>query len=197
MRNLKGVRSMKSSLARVLRVSLLAALTATATLQVSADDTVLISDHGFGPIKIGMTVKEVERAAHQRLQPVDRRVFDDSCWVTHFVKNDDRPGSLLYFVFGSGRLNVIGIEQGNPIAKTIHTTEGIGFASTIEDIKRAYRSKFEMHWYPYYEEDNNYHWIYVPNFDKSKVIIFETDHGKVVGIRLGVTHQAESMEDCL
>lgn len=197
MRNLKGVRIMKSRLAMVLGVGLLVAIPVGGMRHASADETVLISDHGLGAIKIGMTVEQVERAADQRLEPIERAVFGDSCWVTRFVNSNDKVGSLFYFVFGFRRLTVIGIENGNAIAKNLRTTEGIGFGSTLADIKRAYGPKLKIYPAPDFDDSDPYRWVEAINSDKSRTIIFQTDHDKVVGIRLGVKRSVESIEDCL
>lgn len=164
------------------------------TLQASAASSWLMSDETLGPIKIGMTVREVERATNQKLAPIDRRVFGDSCWVTHFTTSNDHAGSLFYFVFNHRHLMVIGVEYGNPIAKNLRTAEGIGFGSTLETIKATYGKRLKISSPP---EFDGALLIELHNVNNSRAIVFSTTEGRLTGVRLGTLGYVRSMEDCL
>lgn len=109
-------------------------------LTVAAPNAWLLTPDGYGPVRIGMTQKQVSAALKIKLEgePVEP---GDQC-VEMVPAGPDRG---LVFMFESNRLARISI--GAP--STIATPRGIRIGSTAADVKRAYGKgvKDEPHHY--------------------------------------------------
>jgi hypothetical protein len=176
----------------------------------------VISWQGVGPVKLGMTVAQAERALNAKLGPVDLP-FSKECYVT---RRADGKNEALSYVVVDGKIVVMtvflqGYKQPNP---NIVDVNGIGVGSTEDDINRAYgQVKKELS--PFYRgyseesaaadakerakqgitepEPSPEYWIEAESPDHQRAIIFETRDQKVLHLRIGLKPDVMSSEDCI
>ena len=114
-----------------------------AMMAVSADAQVL-TFQGVGPVRLGMTVTEAERALGTRLGAA-APPFSNECYVTGRADGKDEA---LSYVIENAKIVVMtvflpGDKQPNP---NIVDANGVGVGSTEADILRGYKqAKKELH----------------------------------------------------
>jgi len=174
-----------------------------------------LSWQGVGPVRLGMTVAEAERALGAKLGPV-ALPFSKECYVTGRADGKDEA---LSYVIENAKIVVMtvflpGDKQPNP---NIVDANGVGVGSTEADILRGYKqAKKElapdfreseeqlaefakeraMHGITQPEPSPHY-WIVAESPDHRGAIIFETQDGKVLHLRVGLNPQVMSSEDCI
>ena len=89
-----------------------------------------LTPDGYGPVRIGMTRAQVERALNVRLEgtPVD----DANVCIE--MEPGSGPHRNLYFMFANRRLSRIAAGQGSPVT----TPRGIGIGASAAQVRRAY-----------------------------------------------------------
>jgi hypothetical protein len=143
-----------------------------------------LSYGGYGPIRIGMTVAEAQRASgatliEDELPPGAKR--EASCF---YVSNPKKlPG--LRFMISDGKL--ARIDAGSPIAAPGGGREGM----TEEQIKRLYPGiRIEDH----HDVDGG---LYLIQANGRFNLLFETDGKVVLGFRVGLPDPVSWVEGCL
>ncbi|WP_315743223.1 MULTISPECIES: hypothetical protein [unclassified Bradyrhizobium] len=170
---------------------------------------------GVGPVELGMTVAEAERALSAKLGPAELP-FSKECYVTSRADGKDEA---LSYVIENDRIVVMTIflpdyRKPNP---NIVDANGVGVGSTEADITRAYgQAKKELapdfraseadlaeaakerarHGITEPEPPPHY-WITAESPDHKRAIIFETQDEKVLYFRVGLKPQVLSNEDCI
>ena len=159
----------------------------------------ILTSTGIGPVHIGMTVPEAEKALGQKLKPMDASdgVSSESCW---FTARADGSEYWLEYMIEYGKIVRIDVSDGKPgqrekVVPPIVSQKGIGIGSSEQLIKDRYGSNLEISPHPEMEEDG--HYMMVLDQDKRNGILFETTYGKVVTFRSGMTEEIKGVEGCL
>jgi hypothetical protein len=192
----------------VFAIGLMAISSAPASAQV-------LSWQGAGPVRLGMTVAEAERALNAKLRPVDEP-FSNECYVTGRADGKDEA---LSYVVENGRIVVMtvylpGRRQPSP---NIVDANGICVGSTGADILRGYK-QVEKVLAPDFRSSEEYlagaakeraahgihepepsphYWIVAESPDHQRAIIFETQDERVLYLRTGLKPQVMFNEDCI
>jgi hypothetical protein len=193
---------------KILMASAMAMMSMAANAQV-------LSWQGVGPVRLGMTVAEAERALHAKLAPV-ALPFSKACYVTERADGKDQA---LSYVIENGRIVVMTVflRDYRPPNPNIVDANGIGVGSTESDIRRGYQEvKKELA--PDFRESEEqlaemakerarhgitepepspHYWIIAESPDHRRAIIFETQDEKVLHFRAGLKPQVLSSEDCI
>jgi hypothetical protein len=185
-----------------------------AMISMSANAQVL-SWQGVGPVRLGMTVAQAERALNAKLAPV-ALPFSKECYVTGRADGKDKA---LSYVIENAKIVVMTVflsdyKQPNP---NIVDANGIGVGSTEADIRRGYE-KVKKELAPDFRESEEelaqaakerarhgitepepspHYWIIAESPDHRRAIVFETQDEKVLHLRTGLKPHVMSSEDCL
>jgi hypothetical protein len=181
---------------------------------VPANARPLVSFDGVGPVSIGMSVKAIERALGAKLDPVDKLVFSEDCYIAgRFDKLD--PG--IQYTIRDGRLTRIDVWQLRDVTvpPDAATSEGIGINSAEADVKRIYGKQLAITRAPYSDEESEAaaaevrkrlgdtaadtppeYWLQLDGPKDGRGIVFNTQDGKVTGIRIGQHHDINALEIC-
>jgi hypothetical protein len=101
---------------------------------------VLRPGDGAGPVVLGMSEEEVERAMGKRAEPpawakvpADQWIYPDKDMTVVFTRKEPRKAALIL----AGRAG--GVESAVPVGEfPWRTEEGLGMGSTADDVQRAY-----------------------------------------------------------
>jgi len=190
------------------------AIGAIALAPISASAQVL-SWRGVGPVELGMTVQEAERALNAKLGPADEP-FSRDCYVTQ--RADGKEQALSYVVV-DGKITVVTVflRNGQRPDPNIVDGSGIGVGSTEADIRRAY-GKVRKELAPDFRSSKKdlaeqakarakqgitepepppQYWIVVENSDHKRAIIFQTRNQKVLHFEIGLKPEIMSSEHCI
>jgi hypothetical protein len=174
-----------------------------ALMPISASAQVL-SWRGVGPVELGMTVQEAERALNAKLGSVEAP-FSKDCYVTG--RADGKEKALSYVVI-DGKITVMTVFLPNEQRPDPNIVDGsgIGVGSTEADIRRVY-GKVRKELAPDFRarkeelaevakerakrgitepEPPPQYWIVVENPDHKRVIIFQTRNQKVLYFEIGL-----------
>jgi hypothetical protein len=189
-------------------IGLIAILSAPASAQV-------LSWRGVGPVRLGMTVAEAERALKAKLGPV-ALPFSKECYVTGRA---DGKNEALSYVVENGRIVVMTVflrDDRRPTPNIVDAN-GIGVGSTEADIRRGYKQvekvlapDFRLSEEEFAEaakeraahgitepEPSPHYWVVADGPDHQRAIIFETQDERVLYLRTGLKPQVMSNEDCI
>ncbi|MFU8797133.1 MAG: hypothetical protein ACNA7Y_00275 [Gammaproteobacteria bacterium] len=147
----------------------------------------LLSENALGPIQVGMTVAEAEKASQKKfvLNPLTPPIETEAC---RFATLENGPKKV-FFMLNDGI--IVRIDIKNPAIKT---TGGFHLGSNAQDIKKQYKGKIEA--YPNkYEEDKDT-LVVTPDPTTNNRFVFDTDGEKILYIRAGRTPQVEYVEGC-
>jgi hypothetical protein len=117
---------------------ILVSMTLTIFVQiVPANARPLVSFDGVGPVSIGMSVEAIERALGAKLNPVDKLVFSEDCYITG---RSDKLDQGIQYTIRDGRLTRIDVWQPSDVTAPLDaaTSEGVGINSAEADAKRIY-----------------------------------------------------------
>jgi hypothetical protein len=181
---------------------------------ISASAQVL-SWRGVGPVELGMTVQEAERALNAKLGPAEEP-FSKDCYVTW--RADGKEKALSYVVI-DGKIIVMTVWLRNEQRPdpNIVDSSGIGVGSTEAEIRRVY-GKVRKELAPDFRSSKEeiaaaakerakrgitepepppQYWIVVENPDHKRVIIFTTRNQKVLSFEVGLKPEIGSLEHCI
>jgi len=190
-------------------------MASTVAMMSMAANAEVLSWQGVGPVRLGMTVAQAERALNAKLAPV-ALPFSKECYVT--ARADGKDAALSYVIVNAKIVVMTvflrGYRQPNP---NIVDANGIGVGSTEADIRRGYEGvKKELapdfseseedlaeaakerarHGITEPEPSPQYR-IIVESPDHRRAIIFQTENEKVLHLRLGLKPDVMSSEDCI
>ena len=169
----------------------------TVTLAASAAEAPAppaLTVEGYGPVKVGMTLAQAEKALGVKLNMYWSEEGDPKSCGTG-VRADKRNGDVYYMLEGGHvvRVEVVTPDTGTTTKPPIRTAKGIRLGSTEAEVKRAYPGvKVEPH--PYLGPAG--HTIAVKSADGKTGIIFDTDGKTVIEMRAGVYPQVGYIEGC-
>ncbi|WP_411282068.1 hypothetical protein [Gemmatimonas sp.] len=143
-----------------------------------------LTEHGIGPVRVGMTLAEVAGATSAGI----RLVGTDSTECSYLSWRDGPPGVLIMAEGG----RVVRIDVQNP---AITTSEGIKIGSTEAEVQQRYTGRVEVQ--PHKYTDGHY-LVVTPRrpTDSNLRIVFETDGQKVETFRGGRVPQVQYVEGC-
>ena len=174
-----------------MRKWLAAALTAAVVAGGAKAATRILTMQGMGPVHLGMTPKQVEKALGAKFKPMEDFQSAD-CWQTSRADNVDADISYMIEQGRITRIDIWRAKEGD--RPDIASAEGIGIGSTEDQIKKAYGAKLKIELHPYEGEGGRY--MSVMATDKKSGMLFETSHGKVVSFRIGVGSSLGYSEGC-
>lgn len=140
-----------------------------------------LSFKGFGPITVGMSVREAEKALNMSLTE------DDASQSCHYARHDSNlPGVAFMVVDGK----IARVDISSP---EYRTSKGARVGMTEQEVRRLYpKAAIEPH--PY---DDAGHYLVVTSDDGRYGIIFETDGKVVTDFRGGWRQPVGYIEGCL
>jgi hypothetical protein len=145
-----------------------------------------LSFDGYGPMHIGMTVRDAEKALHFKLtaEPLQPGATpDDRC--EYFENEQKLPG--LSFMTGKGR--ILRIDVGD---RRYRTERGARVGMTEAQIKKLYPAiRTEPH---HYVDEG--HYLVLDGPDHLHSLLFETDGKIVIGFRAGEREPVSWIEGC-
>jgi hypothetical protein len=152
-------------------------------LPVSAWSAEILTAEGLGPVKIGMSRAEVEKAlgAKLKLQGADS---PRECATA------DHPNGKAWMMFHEYRLVRIDIEKPG-----ITAPEGGGVGTAETTLRKLYGKRAEFGMHPYGDEPND-HYVTVALPAKDRLLIFETRGRRVESFRIGTRDAAPLIEGC-
>lgn len=142
-----------------------------------------ITTAGYGPVKIGMSVADAQRALGAKLVaegPVD----DPEC---HYLRPEPAVEGL-WFMISNDR--VVRVEVNAP---GIVTRSGLGVGDSEERLQELLPSA-EVTPHKYVAPDGNYLTVWTRN--RKAAVRFETLQGKVTSFYAGQAPQVEYVEGC-
>lgn len=145
-----------------------------------------LSFEGIGPIKIGMSLKEISEVVGPSVKFISENSDENSCLM--YTSEELLPGlSLMIKKDVLVRIDVFGEYD-----KNIQTAVGVKVGDSEKKVKQLYPSiKME----PYSYEDQ--HYLTVTSKDGLSAIIFETDGKNVSTFRAGKFPEVSLVEGCL
>ena len=150
---------------------------------------------GIGPVRIGMTVQQAERALHARMKldsPYQDRADWDECAYAERI--DGKQPEIGYMV-AHNRITRIEIGQvdGKPDS-SITTEKGIGLNATRAAVRRAYGRALRETPNIYMDAKDSNLVAYGPG--RKTMLLFETAEGRVTSFRVGYRADVELAEGC-
>jgi hypothetical protein len=148
---------------------------------------------GVGPIRIGMRLREAERASGMKFtDPRDYKATDDAK-ACAYVTLRHGPKDLSFMVLNGviARMDVL-------TDATNRTMEGVGIGTRERDIRKIYRGAKIQVAPSHYEGEEGGHELTVAQPGRRNLrYFFATDRKKVVGMRIGQKTAVEYVEGCL
>jgi len=131
---------------------------------------------GWGPVKIGMTRAQAEKALTIELEG---EAFDNEGSCIDLYSSNERLAGL-YFMFLDGKLSRISVVESGKVA----TPRGIHIGSTAGEVRSAYGDKLQAE--PHHYEGSPAEYLTYWLKPKVRGVRFETDvNGKVQTIHAG------------
>jgi hypothetical protein len=187
-------------------------ISATFMLVTSARADVL-SFQGVGPVQLGMTVKDAERALGTKLEARSDVYISDACYETWRADKKD-PG--IGYVVEDGKITVIQVYSSDGQMPDVTDKHRLGIGGTEDNIRRAYGPvKKSLGFYdrgepepdpakPQRGEDTKTSateyvpefWIEAESSDNKRTILFITRAGKITSMATGFKPMVLDPEPC-
>ncbi|HET6680860.1 MAG TPA: hypothetical protein VFG84_06635 [Gemmatimonadaceae bacterium] len=166
-----------------------AAVPSVDSAAASISDTApgVLSELGFGPARVGMTLAEIEAAVGQDLGEAG----DPACsYVTlHLPPGGDSSGVRLMMV--DGRLARVDVSDSS-----ITTEAGARVGDTEVRVLEMYGSRARIQPHKYVEDGRYLIVPRGPGADSVERLVFETANGRVTAMRGGRLPEVEWVEGC-
>jgi len=165
----------------VKRLSLLFIACSCLVAVATAEDTWAVREDGVGPVKIGMTLAQLNAVLHEKLMkdPQD----DQACF---YVNPKGHPH--VSFMIENGKVARIDVQ--NP---GISTSSGIRVGDSEARAKQAYGAKLKIDPHKYIDDG---HYLTVRSSDGHFGIRFETEKGKITTFYAGAHEAIQYVEGC-
>ena len=142
---------------------------------------------GAGPLNVGMTIAEVEKAAGARVTIHNNQEPQGACVIAGLV---GAPNEFSFMLI-KGTIARFDIYDG-----VMKTAEGAGIGSTEAEVKRLYANeKIEVERHEYVD-GGHYLNITVASAPPGFKFVFETDGRKVTAFRAGRMPEVDWIEGC-
>ena len=162
-----------------------------ADTQSNINSAQILSVEGLGPVRIGMTVEQAERALEASFRPRERSA-SPACWITG--RADGRGPDIAYMVV-HGRIRRIDLLSGRPPASGVLSEQGIGIGATEEAALQAYGSRLIVAPHKYTGADGGHYLVLIMPGGRSGMI-FETFNGQGTQVRAGFRPELDYVEGC-
>jgi hypothetical protein len=142
--------------------------------------------NALGPIHVGMTVAEAQKASGLVLER-EANYDTDACY---YVAPNSGPTDVGVMVT-EGVIARFDVWDGKRT-----TISGIGIGSTEDQVKQIYGKKLSVERHHY--DEHGHYLVFTPTDDRDAQyrMVFETDGKKVIGIRTGKLPEAFYVEGC-
>jgi hypothetical protein len=147
-----------------------------------ANDTWVVREDGVGPVKIGMTLSQLNTALHEKFS-MPAAQDDQGCF---YVSPGKHPH--IAFMIEEGRLVRIDVESAG-----VATPEGIQVGDSESHARQVYGSRLKVEPQKYIDTG---HYLTVRSEDGRYGIRFETDQGKITMFYAGRYDAIQYVEGC-
>lgn len=153
--------------------------------RVSSPKEWTLSFQGFGPVRVGMTVAEAEKASKMKLREDETATSEpEGC---HYASNEDALPGVGFMVEGR---KVVRIDINSGVYRSVG---GVQIGMTEQDVKKRHPNiRTEEHHY-----DPAGHYLSLASKDQRYGIVFETDGKVVTNYRSGERESVAAVEGCL
>jgi hypothetical protein len=153
-----------------------------------------VTPGGIGPVRVGMTIAQAERAGGVRLLRRYTEYAPRCFYVVPKGWPKQRDGDVLIdtlgFMVTDGRIARVDVWSGDTVASA-----GVGIGSTETAVRQAYPGRVETTSH-HYEGPTGHYLTFVPPGDVDERIVFETDGKTVTRYRAGKRPEVEFVEGC-
>ena len=161
----------------------------------------ILTPYGLGPVKIGMTQRQAEKALGARLKHAFKpdRIREKVCW---YAIRADRIDQMVYYVIWDGKIASIEVTDSEPgglkrFVPRIVTDKGIHIGDTDAKVKEAYGPDVKVRVESQADNEDEGSVITALTADKSRGFVFVTGSRKIVNFRAGLPDAIQLMEGCL
>jgi hypothetical protein len=144
-----------------------------------AADTWVVSQDGVGPVKIGMTLPQLNGALHEKFAMPESKE-DQGCFYVTATKHPQ-----VSFMIEDKHLVRVDVDKSG-----VATTEGIQVGDSEEHVKHVYGSRLQVE--PNHYTDGHYLTLRSGKYG----IRFETEDGKVSTFYAGTFEAIQYVEGC-
>jgi hypothetical protein len=165
------------------------------------DQDTPITLHGIGPVMVGMTVREAEKAAGI---PLIIDSFADFGGVCYFARPEGLDDHVYFLILAPGDQPVTdprdgivaAVSSAVGMASPAQTDAGIGIGSTEAEVYEAYPDLVQTE--PHHYDPKGHYLTVVPTkpADQDNRIRFSTDGNQVVVIDAGLERATSLREGC-
>jgi hypothetical protein len=138
--------------------------------------------NGLGPLRIGMTLKDVEDAGF-------RVKIEHNFDVNECAQAEVEGQKHIWLMFENGRLARVEVYGGRTT-----TFSGVRVGDTEERVRKTYGARLTVEPHKY---DDNGHYLIVFSTDRRQALVMETDGKVVTEFRAGLALPAQYVEGCL
>jgi hypothetical protein len=142
-----------------------------------------IRENGVGPVRVGMTLSQLQAALHQKLEEDDES-GSDNCFYVH--EHGNKQTSFMIVDDHLVRIDVL--EPG------IKTASGIQVGDPETKLRQVYGTRIKVMGHQYIDTG---HYLTVRSTDSHYGIRFETDKGKILTFYAGTYEAIQFVEGCL
>lgn len=166
------------------RGSVVACILCVITISIyAASDSWIIRFDGTGPVKIGMSLSELNAALHERFS-MPKEKDEQGCFYVNPAKHPE-----ISFMVEDGHVARVDVQR-----RGISTAEGIRVGDSEARAMQVYGQKLKVEPHAYTAPDG--HYLTVLSSDQRYGIRFETDKGKIVSFYAGRQQAISYIEGC-
>lgn len=164
------------------RLSFLGVLALIAACTTAADELWIVHDDGAGPVRVGMTLTELNTTLHERFMlPKDKD--EQACF---YATPKIQP--KVAFMILNGRLGRIDVGKAG-----VKTSLGIQVGDSEKKALEAYGKTLKLGPHKYID---NGHYVTAKSADGHYGIRFETENGKITTFYAGLYEAIQYVEGC-
>jgi hypothetical protein len=147
-----------------------------------AADTWVVREDGVGPVKIGMSLSQLDAVLHERfLMPPNKN--DQGCFYAN-----PKLHPYISFMIENGHLVRIDVESPG-----VSTSTGIRVGDWESHVQQVYGSRVKVEAHKYVDTG---HYLTVRSSSGHYGIRFETDQGKITSFYAGTFEAIQYVEGC-
>lgn len=168
--------------------AMIAALVLGSSSLASARPAPVLTSHGLGPVRIGMSVVQAQRALHAQLT-FDKQDAQSGC--TYATRTDGGGRGVFYMLVDSkiARIDVTPDQNAH-----IRSVKGIGIGTAESQVLAAFGERVKIEPNPSLGEPA--HYLTIVDADGKYGLLFETEDGRVTKLRGGEKAAIGSSEGC-